>query len=51
MHFNNSCKINIFHSCLLLELSRMGTYETYPYLKSHKNREPVQSQLMDSYSG
>jgi hypothetical protein len=27
----------------LLELSRTGMYATYPYLESHKSREPVPS--------
>jgi hypothetical protein len=26
---------------ILLELSRTGTYVTYPYLESHESREPV----------
>ncbi len=30
----------------VLELSKMGTYVTYPYLESHKSREPVQSQVL-----
>ncbi len=30
----------------VLELSRMDTYVTYPYLKSQENREPVQNQLL-----
>jgi len=27
----------------LLELSKTGTYVTYPYLESHESREPVPS--------
>ena len=29
--------------CRLLELSKTGTYLTYPYLESHESREPVPS--------
>ena len=27
----------------VLELSKTGTYVTYPYLESHESREPVPS--------